>query len=120
VQKGADRFRATPAFNDTDESAAAIRAFASNCLRGISEAPHPQPPANYTFEAQIFGAETLRLQLAGWSDAREPIATAMTTGMAPFMHLFTNLDMSSPDAFAAQDPQVQDRLTELLSDALAR
>lgn len=119
VQTGADRFRATPAFNNVAESTEAIRAFAADCLRDISAAPHPRPPANYTFEAQVVGAETITLRLARWSDAREPVAAAMSAGMAPFVHLFAALDMSSPDAFASQDPQVQDRLTELMLDALA-
>jgi hypothetical protein len=120
VQKGTDRLRATPVFADAAESAEAIRTFAGDCLRGIRAAPRPPAPLDYTFEARVAGAETVRLQLPDWSAAREPIAAAMSAGMAPFMHLFAALDKSSPEAFAAQDPAVQDRLTELLLDALAR
>ena len=103
VQTGVDRLRATPAFNDLAESTAAIRNFARDCLRAISKAPHPRPPVDYTFEARVSGAEPVTLQLAEWSDAREPIVAAMNAGMAPFMPLFGSLDMSSPDAFQAQD-----------------
>jgi D-aminopeptidase len=120
VQKGLDRFRATPAFNDAAESTEAIWAFAGNCLRGISEAPHPRAPTNFTFEARVSGAEKVTLQLGQWTDAREPITAAMSAGMAPFMHLVGTLDMSSAEAFAAQDPATQNRLTELLLDALLR
>lgn len=118
VQTGTDRLRATPVFTDVAESKEAIRAFARDCLRGISESPHPQPPANYMFEARVSGAVPVTLQLAHWTDAQEPIAAAMGAGMAPFMHLFGALDRSSPEAFAAQDPATQNRLTELLLDAL--
>lgn len=120
VQKGTDRFRATPVFNDAAESAEAIRTFAGDCLRGIADAPHFHPPVDFTFEAQVFGAEPVALQLRQWTDAREPIAAAMSAGMAPFMHLFAKLDMSSREAFAAQDRATQKRLTELLLDAVAR
>lgn len=120
VQEGRDRLRATPVYDEAAESAEAIRRFAADCLHGISEARRPQPPANFTFEAQVFDAETVTLQLGRWSDAREPIAAAMSAGMAPFMHLFGALDMSSPEAFAAQDPTTQNRLTELLLDSLLR
>lgn len=120
VQEGRDRLRATPVYDEAAESTEAIRCFAADCLRGISEAPRPRPPANFTFEAQVFDAETVTLQLGQWSDAREPIAAAMSAGMAPFMHLFAALDMSSPEAFPAQDPTAQDRLTELLIDSLLR
>lgn len=120
VQIGTDRLRATPTFKGVAERTEAIRTFARNCLRGISEAPHPRPPANYTFEARVSGAEPVTLQLAHWTDAREPIAAAMAAGMAPFMHAFGALDKTSPEAFAAQDPAAQNRLTELLLDALLR
>ena len=120
VQKGHDRLRATPVFNGVAESTETIRAFAADCLRGISEAPHPRPPTKYTFEARVSGAEPVTLRLGRWTDAREPVAVAISAGMAPFMHLFGTLDMSSPEAFAAQDPATQNRLTELLLDALQR
>lgn len=118
VQTGTDRLRATPTFTDPDDSAEAIRTFARDCLRDISAAPHPRPPADYLFEARVSGSEPVTLQLANWTEAREPIAAAMGAGMAPFMQLLANLDMSSQEAFAAQDPAAQDRLTELLLDAL--
>lgn len=120
VQTGRDRLRATPTFTDRAESAEAIRSFARDCLRGIFEAPHPRPPVEYTFEARVSGAEPVTLQLARWTDAREPIAAAMGAGMAPFMQLFGTLDRSSPEAFAAQDLAAQNRLTKLLLDALLR
>ena len=120
VQRGRDRLRATPVYDEAAESTEAIRRFAADCLHGIAQAPRPQPPANFTFEAQVFHAETVTLQLGQWSDAREPIAAAMSAGMAPFMHLFRALDMSSAEAFAAQDPTTQHRLTELLLDSLMR
>lgn len=120
VQKGLDRLRATPVYNEAAECTEAIRGFAADCLRGISEAPRPRPPADYTFEAQVFDAETVTVQLGHWSDAREPIAAAMSAGFEPFLHLFRALDMSSPEAFAAQDPATQNRLTELLLEALLR
>ena len=120
VQKGSDRLHATPAFDDIAESADAIRSFARDCLRGLSEAPHPRPPHDYRFEARVSGTAPVTLQLAEWSDAREPIAAAMSAGMAPFMHLFGTLDMTSSDAFRRQDPVTQNRLTELLLDAMQR
>jgi D-aminopeptidase len=120
VQEGRDRLRATPVYDDSAESTEAIRCFAADCLRGISEAPRPRPPAKSTFEAQVVDAEAVTLQLGQWSDARGPIAAAMSAGMAPFMHLFAALDMSSPEAFAAQDPTTQNRLTDLLLDSLLR
>jgi D-aminopeptidase len=120
VQTGPDRLGATPVFGDATESTEAIRAFASDCLRGISAAPHPRPPADFTFEARVVGAEAVTLSLARWSDAREPIAAAMGAGMAPFMQLVSRFDMSSKEAFAEQDSETQDRLTELLLDALVR
>lgn len=120
VQTGPDRLRATPAFTDVEESAEAIRTFARDCLRGISAAPHPRPPVNFTFEARVSGAEAATLQLAQWTDAQEPIAAAMGAGMTPFMHLFGALDRSSREAFAAQDQAAQDGLTELLLEALLR
>jgi D-aminopeptidase len=120
VQEGRDRLRATPVYDEAAESTEAIRRFAADCLRGISEAPRPRPPVNFTFEAQVLDAETVTLQLGQWGDTREPIAAAMSAGMAPFMHLFGALDMSSPEAFAAQDPTTQNRLTDLLLDSLLR
>ncbi len=120
VQTGHERFHATPAFEDAAESTETIRDFARDCLRGIHDAPHPRPPSNYAFEAQVFGGEKVTLQLARWTDAREPIGAAMSAGMAPFMPLFGTLDKSSPQAFAAQDPTAQNRLTELVLDALQR
>lgn len=118
VQTGPDRLRATPTWTDRARSTEAIRSFARDCLRGLSEAPHPRPPANYAFEAQVTGVEPMTMQLADWTDAQQPIAAAMDAGMAPFKHLFATLDRSSPEAFAAQDPAAQHRLTELLLDAL--
>lgn len=120
VQTGDHRLQATPVFDDVLESAQAIRSFARNCLLGIAEAPHPRPPTDYVFEAQVTGADTVTLQLNGWADARAPIAAAMTAGMAPFIDLFSALDMSSVDAFHAQDPGIQSGLTERLSEALHR
>ena len=120
VQKGLDRLHATPVFNDVAESTEVMRSFARECLRGISEAPHPRPPSDYTFEARVFGTESVTLELAEWSAAREPIAVAMSAGMAPFIHLFGTLDMSSSEAFRRQDAATQSRLTELLVDALQR
>jgi D-aminopeptidase len=120
VQAGHDRLRATPVFEDVGESAEAIRVFARDCLRGIHDAPHPRPPTDYTFEAEVLGAERITLQLDRWTHAREPIGAAMSAGMAPLMPLFGSLDMRSPEAFAAQDPTAQNRLTELLFDALQR
>ena len=120
VQTGRDRLNATPAFDHEAESTEAIRSFARECLRGISEAPRPRPPSDYTFEARVFGTESVTLQLAAWSDAREPIAAAMGAGMAPFIDLFRALDMSSAEAFLRQDAATQERLTELLVDALQR
>jgi hypothetical protein len=120
VQTGHDRLNATPVFDDAARSTEAIRAFARDCLHGIHDAPHPRPPADFTFEAHVRGTEKVTLQLASWADARDPISAAMNAGMAPFMPLFGSLDKSSPDAFAAQDPIAQDRLTELVVDALQR
>lgn len=120
VQTGADRLRATPIFTDATESSEAIRTFARERLQGISAAPHPRPPANFTFEARVLDAEPVTLHLDHWTDAREPIAATMGAGMAPFMELFGSLDKSSPEAFEAQAPAAQTRLTELLLEALLR
>ena len=118
VQTGTDRLRATPVFADPGASAQAIRDFAAECLRAIGRAPHHRPPADFTFEARVGGVEQARLELTTWSDAREAIAAAMAAAMQPFMPLFGALDMSSQQAFEAQDPAVQDELTAVITAAV--
>lgn len=118
VQTGSDRLSATPDFTDPAQSAQAIQAFAADCLRVMSTAPHPRPPTDCTFEARVRGAEQAKLELTAWADAREPIATAMGAAMQPFMPLLASLDMSSEEAFEAQDPAVQDELTAAITAAI--
>lgn len=118
VQTGTDRLRATPVFADPGESARAIRAFAADCLRAIDDAPHPAPPESCRFVAQVRGAEHAALELGAWTDAREPIAAAMGAAMEPFMPLLAHLDMSSEEAFEAQDPAIQDELTAAITAAV--
>ena len=138
VQDGEDPHRTTPLFADAGQGAEAIREFASRAMRGIADAPRPEPPADATFQAIIDDAndeQAARMQAAGWTraadtrfiiqlsrwaDARDPLAVAMGAAMAPFSDTFTALDLTSPQAFAQQDHERLNRLTSLFLDWTAR
>jgi D-amino peptidase len=116
VQDGDDPHAATPVLT---EPAQAIREFAREALRGIADAPRPVAPAGVPFEAELAGERLLTVDLTEWADAREPLAAAMGTAMAPFMGHLRALDLSSREALDRQDQAALGELAELFLAAIA-
>jgi D-amino peptidase len=125
VQESHGRGAATPTFADPEEGAAAIRAFAEQAVRDADAAPSPTPPAGVTLTASLPNAADVvesmeargwtrsgelefSVELAEWSDAREPLAAAMAAGFAPYASLWATI--TSPEELAAGDAE---RLGEL-------
>jgi D-aminopeptidase len=116
VQEGEDPHAATPVL---DDPADAIRSFANEALRDIANAPRFEPPAGVTFEATVRDEQLFAIELNEWTDAREPLASAMGAAMAPFMGHLRSLDLSSREAFERQDATVCEELTVLFFDAIS-
>jgi len=116
VQEGEDPHAASPVLN---EPADAIRSFASEALRGITDAPRFEPPARVTFEATLGGKQLFAIELNEWADAREPLASAMGSAMQPFMGHLRALDLTSREAFGRQDAGACEELASLFLDAIA-
>jgi D-amino peptidase len=116
VQEGEDPHAATPVL---DDPADAIRSFANEALRDIANAPRFEPPAGVTFEATVRDEQLFAIELNEWTEAREPLASAMGAAMAPFMGHLRSLDLSSREAFERQDSAACEELTALFLDAIS-
>jgi len=116
VQEGEDPHAATPLLEDPVD---AIRSFAREALRDIADAPRFEPPAGVTFEATMGGEQLFAVELNEWTDAREPLASAMGTAMQPFMGHLRALDLTSREAFERQDAAACEELASLFLDAIS-
>lgn len=122
VQESTGRTAARPVHGSEQASLQAIRDFARDALRDLDGAQRPVAPSGVLFEATLPGEESQAsameaggwrrrgpsdyyLELAEWAGAREPLDAAMGAAIAPFAALMTGLDMTSPQAWAAQDPE---------------
>jgi D-aminopeptidase len=102
VQRSQGRRQAERAFPDQADGLDAVRSFAAACLRGIDGAPRPTAPTPSLFEAsmpngdeqedpmsaagwQRRGEVEYGIELRDWSEARAPLAAAMTAAMAPLI-----------------------------------
>lgn len=138
VQQGEDPHTARPAFATAEESAQAIRAFARRCAEQAAVAPRPRVPADVSFTAIVqdatedqaaqmaaggwtrTGDDAFAAELERWAQARDLLATAMSAALAPIVPTWSRLDLSSPEAFAAQEPAALAELTRLFLDSTAR
>lgn len=129
VQDGEDPHHAVSRHGGTEAACDAIREFARRSVAAIADAPRPAVPRAALFEAAIddcndeqaakmtaadwarTGDDRYAIELTQWADAREPLAAAMGAAMAPFQEPWSHLDLSSPEAFAAQDRDRLDQLT---------
>jgi D-amino peptidase len=131
VQRSRGRSAMQPVFTDAEEGLSAICEFAADCLRGIDDAPRPAVPATVTFEASMpNGAEQVEaMQAAGWhrsgeveysvdlrtwSEARAPLAGAMSAAMATLAPHWVGA--KSAAGAAALDPHRVAALTEVMID----
>jgi len=129
VQTSRLRAGVRPVFTDPEQGLAAIRDFAADCVRGIGQAPRPELPSTATFEASMpNGAEQAEamtaagwrrqgeieyaIDLGAWSEARAPLATAMSAAMATLLPYF--LGATSAEAAAEADPPRVAALTEVV------
>jgi D-amino peptidase len=131
VQRSAGRNAMRPVFHDPLEGLSAIRDFAAQCLRGLSDVKPPATPAGATFEASMPNgaeqAEAMRaagwrrvgeveyaVDLDTWSDARTPLAGAMGAAMATLAPYWVGA--TSAEAAAALEPRDVAALTEVMID----
>ena len=130
VQEGEDPHHSVSSHDQAEAARDAILEFARKCVAGIGEATRPDLPVAATFEAVIddsndaqaarmiaagwarAGDDRYAIELTHWADAREPLAAAMAAAMAPFQEAWSHLDLSSREAFAAQDADRLDDLTD--------
>jgi len=104
----------------------AVREFARACVENAGDVPPVEVPGGSRFAASMpHGAEveaTMRdggwtrtgaveyeVSLASWSDAREPVTTAMLAAFAPVLEDWSN-DLTSPERASAYDPGKRERL----------
>jgi D-amino peptidase len=116
VQQTVDRGDATPAFDDPREGLEAIRDFAAQALRDHKDAPTPDPPRQFLFEASIpedmaiaqeltkaswarRSATEYEVELQDWSEARAPLAAAMAGAVAPYRTYFPGGELRSRATF---------------------
>jgi D-amino peptidase len=137
VQEGDDPHHVDRGGGD-DGSLESIRSFARDALLGIGDAPRPAPPGHSLFEASLddltdeqeaqmlsagwtrVGDDRFSMELTRWADAREPLAAAMGAALAPFLPVWSQLDLSSRAAFEAQDQALLDDLTAMFVDWIGR
>ncbi len=131
VQETLGRGSARPVFADPDEGLAAIRAFAAGCLGDLDAIRPPHAPDRPLFEASMpNGAEQAHAMLAAgwrrtgdvefaaelgdWSEAREPLAAAMSAAMAAVLPYWVGA--TSAAEASSLDPARVAALTEVLAD----
>ena len=130
VQDGEHPLRARSLYDDPEVARAAIFDFARGCVSHIARATTPEPPRGALFEAVIddcadaqatkmlaagwarAGHDRFAVELPHWADAQGPLAGAMGAAFAPFQEPWSHLDLSSSEAFAAQDAARLDELTD--------
>jgi D-amino peptidase len=117
VQRSLGRGAARPVFGEA-EGLAAIRMFAAESLAAAGDVPAPKASPEPTFRASMPNAaeqtEAMRaagwapdgptgfaVELAAWSDAREPLAAAMNAAMTPLLRHWVSA--TSPEAAASAD-----------------
>lgn len=132
VQRSDAHDRVVPVYGTDAESADAIRSFATGAARAVADVAPAEPPVDTVFEASlpveadqiaVLEAAGLRqtsdtafkIEIRSWAGAREPLRALMTAAWQPWLPYFDGLDLTSPEAFSAQDPE---RL-EALEDAFA-
>lgn len=127
VQRSVGRSAMQPVW-PAEEGLEAIRAFAERCVRAAASAPPVQPPEDALFEASMpnghevveqmtaagwsqTGDVSFEVQLAGWADAREPLAAAMSAALQPFLpYWLGGFDSAEHAARADQERVAQLRL----------
>lgn len=138
VQEGWDPHIAVPCFPAAQESAQAIREFARRCAQQRVGAAQARSPRDALLSATVEGVtdeqaegmaragwrrttgEGFEVGLRTWRDARDPIATAMSTAMARVGPVWSKLDLTSRGAFSDQDPATLDELTRLFLEGTAQ
>jgi D-aminopeptidase len=120
VQETIDRGHASPVFGGAAESSQAIREFAERVMRDWRNAPVPEPPRQFLFEASIpeemavpeklaEGSWVRRtdseyeVELAEWRDARTPLAAAMAGALAPYRQFFPGGELRTRGVFESHD-----------------
>ncbi len=131
VQETLSRGSARPVHANPEEGLAAIRAFAAACLGALGDIAPPRPPGQPLFEASMpNGAEQADAMLAAgwrrtgdvefaaelgdWSEAREPLASAMRAAMATLLPHWVGA--TSAAEASSLDPARVAALTDVLAD----
>lgn len=121
VQQTVSRGEAMPSHSDPALSRAAIADFSATAIREVRNAPLPEPPVDFLFEASIASSvldssvmdragwqrvsdTDFEQELSSWKDARGPLAAAMAAAPAPWRRSFSSDDLRTRDAFEAFDP----------------
>lgn len=133
VQQTIDRGHATPTFDDTRDALEAIREFAAQTMRDHKNAPTPDPPRQFLFEASIpenmakaeelakaswvrRSATEYEVELGDWSEARAPLAAAMAGAVAPYRSYFPRGELRSRAAFESWEAETLQDATRAYSD----
>ena len=127
VQKSLGRSAMQPLWS-VEEGLEAIREFAERCMRDAASAPSVRAPSDALFEASMpnghevvdqmaaagwarTGDVTFEVRLETWAEAREPLATAMSAALAPFVpYWLGSFDSAKHAAEADQQRVAQLRL----------
>lgn len=121
VQETINRGHASAAFDSQAESGEAIMEFAERVMRDCRDAPIPEPPHQFLFEASIpediaipdkladaswvQRTETeYEIELDSWRDARAPLASAMAGALAPYRRFFPSGELRTRETFESHDP----------------
>ena len=64
-----------------------------------------RPPEQARLGAVVRGEPLYALDIARWTDARQPIADAMAAAVAPWLPFFTTFDLTSEDAVRAVEDE---------------
>lgn len=131
VQRSSSRTETMPAHGNAEESAAAIREFARECVRNRRNHEIPQSPESFTLEISMRpdladrvytggklnrkSDSVLVLEGTDWRrDARPAIAAARQAALKPWARAHGTLDLSSEATMLAQDPVALERLRAYL------
>jgi D-aminopeptidase len=134
VQKSLGRSAMRPLWS-VEEGLEAIGDFAERCVRDAASAPPIRSPSDGTFEASMpnghevveqmeaagwarTGDVTFDVRFKTWSEVREPLATAMTAALAPFLPYWLGGFASAEDAATADQERVAQ--LRLIFDAWAQ
>jgi D-amino peptidase len=121
VQRTISRGSAAPVHSEPEDSADAIRGFASDVMRNAASAAVPEPPTDLLFEASIPDAfldatvmhdaswrqisdTSFEAELGSWREARPLITSAMAAAPAPWRQPFGSSDLENEEAFLTVDP----------------